>query len=305
MTHTTVTTRATAASTLTALLLGVFAVGLPLISDVTPVFAQETDSEVDPEAARAAEREKAKQQRIEEYLRKREERRARQTQERLEKESAKAQKSAAAADPAAAETPLEAELAEGEEPAEILIPQSIAEIHTRLRAGPLGQNPTVVNYMELIERADASPSQLAAFGNFLSQNGMTRDAVEYYALALSIEQEDPVLWLNVGTLHRQLGEFSTAEDTYRQSLALDPNNGYAHYNLASVLDSLGKYDEAIAEYRTALLLDPNLGDPTVNPQAANNDRLLAVKLMIYKEQEGAVGLPLVEVPGGSPESDAP
>ena len=103
----------------------------------------------------------------------------------------------------------------------------------------------------------------------------------------------------MGTLHRKVQETRLARsDAYSRALSLDPNLAYAHYNLGAVLDEMGKYDDAIEEYRIALTLDPSLGDPAINPQAANNERLLAVKLMLYQEQIGNIGLPLVDVPGG-------
>jgi hypothetical protein len=52
------------------------------------------------------------------------------------------------------------------------------------------------------------------------------------------------------------------------------------------------------------MLEPKLGDPQVNPQAANNERLLAVKLMLYKQQTGNLGLPLVDIPEGELSDEA-
>ena len=39
-----------------------------------------------------------------------------------------------------------------------------------------------------------------------------------------------------------------------------------------------------------------------NPAAVNNERLLAVKMMLYEEQGGGLGLPLADIPGGEPEA---
>ena len=58
------------------------------------------------------------------------------------------------------------------------------------------------------------------------------------------------------------------------------------------------YDDAIEEYKIALTIDPTLGDPAINPQAANNEKLMAVRMLLYKEQSGNLGLPLVTVPNG-------
>jgi tetratricopeptide (TPR) repeat protein len=245
---------------------------------VTSIAAQET----------AEDKEAAKEARISEYLRKKEERRARRDLERTEKEvaGARAEESPAAdaAGPEAAE--------------DVVLPRSLQRVQDRVRESQLGQDPTVQRYLDLIASGEASAQQLAAFGNFLGQNLMLREALEYYAVALFLDEDDALMWANVGTLHRQLGEMSNAVSAYARSLSIDPHNGYTHYNLGATLDEMGKYKDAIEEYKVALTLDPSLGEPETNPQAVNNDRLLAVKLMLYNEHGGSVGLPLVDVPDG-------
>jgi tetratricopeptide (TPR) repeat protein len=250
---------------------------------------QETGS---TELSKQEQKERAKQARIEEYLRKKEERRARKELDRQQKQVEQAEVAAAAA------TGSEAAAKVGTREEQIVLPRQLAETQAILRQNPIAEDPTVATYLDLIDRAEASPQQLAAFGNFLAQNGMNRLALVYYGTALSIEQDDPLLWLNVGTLHRQIQEYSPAASAYARALNLDPNLAFAHYNLGAVYDEMGKYEAALEEYRIALTLDPSLGDPETNPQAANNERLLAVKLMLYQEQIGNLGLPLVEVPGG-------
>ena len=272
--------------------------------------AGETGSQAseETELSKKEQKERAKQARIEEYLRKKEERRARRELERAEKALAEAEQEAAdaavAAGAAAEEEAQPRKQRRGDDA--VVLPKSLAEAQEILRRNEIAQDPTVAEYMDLIDRAEASPQQLAAFGNFLAQNGANRLALEYYGAALSIERDDPIIWLNLGTLHRQLQQYSSAASAYARALSIDPNLAFAHYNLGAVYDEQGKYEAALEEYRIALTLDPSLGDPEMNPQAANNERLLAVKLMLYQEQIGNLGLPLVQVPGGDlavPEAD--
>jgi tetratricopeptide (TPR) repeat protein len=176
------------------------------------------------------------------------------------------------------------------------LPRGLATAQENVRRSRLGQNQTVQTYLEMVENREASPQHLGAFGNFLAESGMRPEALEYYAVALALDQEDPVLWMNVGTIHRQLGELKEAAAAYATVLSIDVTNASAHYNLGATLDELGKYEDAIHEYTEALKLDPSLGDPTINPQAANNERMLEVKLMLYRSQTGNKGLPLLEVP---------
>jgi tetratricopeptide (TPR) repeat protein len=125
----------------------------------------------------------------------------------------------------------------------------------------------------------------------------------YYSVAIDLVRDDPVLWLNLGSLHRQLGNYPEATSAYGRVLQLDANNALAHYNLATIFDAQKKYESAIEAYTVALTLDPALGDPKYNPQAANNKRLLAVKLMLYQQGTGSVGTPLVDIPEGQLSED--
>lgn len=233
----------------------------------------------------ADERQRAKEARIAEYLQKKEQR-------RLDKDARRQEKVAATAP----DGPTVAELG-GD-----TLPRELARAQDAVRASAIGADPTIQRYLDLIERQEASAHQLAAFGNFVADAGMAAEAEVYYNVALSLERGDPALWINYGTLMRQLGDLPKAGSAYGRALEIDPNNALAHYNLATVLEAQGKYEDSISAYSVALMLDPSLGDPTVNPAAANNKRLVAVKLMLYQQQTGSLGTPLVEIPeGGLPE----
>ncbi len=276
-----------------------------------PVAAQQGETAPDVTADKDSRREakrQAREARIEEYLRKKEERLAQRELERRRKEEARPVDLATfddsfAADPGAGKKGSKGKKSGG---SEIVLPRNLARVQEIVRNGPLGDDPTVQGYLDLIDRAEASPHQLAAFGSFLSDSGWPAGAIEYYKVALSLESGDAVLWMNVGTIHRQMRENSPALNAYRRALSIDPNYAEAHYNLGAVLDTAGKYEDALLEYKIALTLDPTLGDPAVNPMAANNSRLLAVRLMLYEEQAGNIGLPLSKIAGGElPDESVP
>ncbi|HKQ61251.1 MAG TPA: tetratricopeptide repeat protein, partial [Candidatus Polarisedimenticolaceae bacterium] len=179
------------------------------------------------------------------------------------------------------------------------LPREVQALQREVRSAEVGKDPTVIAYLDLIEHNQATPHQIAAFGNFLAESGLTDAALGYYGLAIDRLPADPLLWVNVGTLHRQLGETASARSAFIEALSLDPNNALAHYNLGAVLDQTGNYDAALEEYKLALALDPKLADPAYNPQAVNNARLLAVQMLLYKERAGSAGLSLVEIPEGA------
>ena len=266
----------------------------------------------------------AKERRIQAYLRKKEERRAEREQnrtarEQTQRESAaekieqqqlddveRAESAQRATTPvlppqetlASTESVTKKNRRRGQDQGASRLPRGLARAQANIRTTELGLDPTVQEYLGLIDEEGASPQQLAAFGSFVAQNGMVRDALEYYDVALKIDDRDPVLWVNMGTLQMQTRNHSAAASAFGHALTLDPNHAVAHYNLGAALDEMNKYEAAVAEYKAALTLDPSLGDPTYNPQSANNELLLAVKLMLYQEQAGSLSVPLLDLTTG-------
>ena len=261
-----------------------------LALSASPALARQAEPEQAP--SKQEEKARAREQRIQEYLRKKEERRARRASAANAAEAGSSEAAAETMEVADA-TPRRSKPARGP-----MVPRQIERINADLRQSQLGKDPTVADYIDLIESGEATSHQLAAFGSFLGEAGLIQEGIAYYGLALSVDDRDPLLWTNVGTLHRQAGEYGQAIAAYGNALGLDRSNAFAHYNLGTVLDEMGHYDDAVGEYKLALTLDPTLGDPAINPQAANNERLLAVRLMLYREGAGAASLPLLKLPGG-------
>lgn len=234
-------------------------------------------------------RQRAKEERIRDYLERKEEKRL----ERLAREAEK--RASGPGERSAPAGPREMTATETEALRERL-PRGLARAQRNVASSSMGQDPTVQDYLARIDRQQADAEQLAAFANFVAQNGMPAEALEYYAVALDLEPRSSLMWTNLGTLQRQLGDLGGAMSSYARALRHDPNNAMAHYNVGAVLDAQGRYEEALEAYKIALRLDRRLGDTAYNPQAANNERLLAVKLMLYQDETGSLGLPLLEVP---------
>ena len=142
----------------------------------------------------------------------------------------------------------------------------------------------------------ATPNEMASFGSYLAERGYLPASVAMYKAATQGDPQNPTLWLNLGTTQMRFNQVSDAGQSFQKAIRLNPNDAKAHYNLGAVY-ARSDYDKAILEFATALTLDPGLGDPTINPQAANNDLLVPVKMMLYQSQEGSVTLPLVPVEG--------
>ena len=165
----------------------------------------------------------------------------------------------------------------------------------RLRQTPIGIEATAAAYLDLIETGRASAAQVNDFATYLAKRGMPKIAGGFQEYAVHLSPNDATLWLNLGTIRRSSGSLDGAAAAYKHSISLDAGNALAYYNLGSVYDAQKNYDAALEQYGRALVLQPDLADPKKNPQVVNNDNLLAVKLRIYQNQAGSMGLPLLQM----------
>jgi tetratricopeptide (TPR) repeat protein len=170
----------------------------------------------------------------------------------------------------------------------------------QVRKSPIGREPNAANYLDLIGAGKATAAQVNDFAAYLAKRGMPKVAASFQEYAVRLDPTDATLWLNAGTLRRTNGALGQAATAFKNAIAIDPANALAHYNLGAVYDADKNYDAAIEEYRRALVLDPDLADPRKNPQVVNNENLLAVKLQIYRNQAGSLGLPLLQMQKPSP-----
>jgi len=193
------------------------------------------------------------------------------------------------------------------DPAPILPDSSLTKTIGMLRASPIGSEPNSVAYFDLIGAGRATAPQVNDLAAYLAKRGMPKVAVAFQEYALRLDPLNSTLWQNLGTIQRTNGALSSAATAFKKAIAIDAANALAHYHLGAVYDAEKNYDAAIEEYRRALVLDPGLGDPRKNPQVVNNENLLAVKLQIYQNQAGSLGLPLLQMqkPAKPPKPSAP
>jgi hypothetical protein len=177
---------------------------------------------------------------------------------------------------------------------------ALAKAIEHLKVTPIATDPNAIAYLDLIAAGKATAPQVNDFAAYVAKRGMPKIAQSFQEYALKLKPEDPTLWLNMGTLQRTNGSLGHAESAFKKAIAIDPTNALAHYNLGSVYDAQKNYDAAIEEYRRALVLDPDLADPRKNPQVVNNENLLAVKLEIYQNQAGSLGLPMLQMQKPAP-----
>jgi tetratricopeptide (TPR) repeat protein len=116
-------------------------------------------------------------------------------------------------------------------------------------------------------------------GTWLSANGQTAEAVDYFQKSLRIEPHDSEALYNLGNALMKLGDLDAAVASYRRALGLTPARADIWNNLGFALSARKQYDEAIAGFEAALKLNPEYAD------AHNN---LATVLFIQKRFDEAV-----------------
>jgi cytochrome c-type biogenesis protein CcmH/NrfG len=82
------------------------------------------------------------------------------------------------------------------------------------------------------------------------------DAIELLQSTLPRRPEEPVLWLTLGNIVRELNDLSNAETFFREALRLKPKSAEAMGNLADLLFDRGEIEEADALYERALKIAP-------------------------------------------------
>jgi tetratricopeptide (TPR) repeat protein len=180
-------------------------------------------------------------------------------------------------------------------PAPALPDASLQKTIELVRRSPIGKESNAVAYLDLMSAGKGSAAQVNDFAAYIAKRGMPKVALSFQQYALELDPANPTLWQNLGTIQRTTGALGPAATAFKKAIELDPISALSHYNLGAVYDAQGNYDDAIEEYRRALVLDPELADPRKNPQVVNNENLLAVKLEIYRDQAGSLGLPLLQI----------
>jgi tetratricopeptide (TPR) repeat protein len=73
-------------------------------------------------------------------------------------------------------------------------------------------------------------------------------ALQHFGHAAAIDPEEDNVRVNIGDVHRALGDLEASRDDYSDALDLDPNNSTAAVKRGHVNSFLGNYDEARADY---------------------------------------------------------
>ncbi|MEN8145082.1 MAG: tetratricopeptide repeat protein [Gemmatimonadota bacterium] len=74
--------------------------------------------------------------------------------------------------------------------------------------------------------------------------------------AIELDPRSASALVALGSVHRDRGQWQSAEDAYRRALSLDPDNAEAHQQYGEFLYNRGRIAEAVKSADRAVLLDP-------------------------------------------------
>jgi tetratricopeptide (TPR) repeat protein len=119
------------------------------------------------------------------------------------------------------------------------------------------KNPTVLPY-----RYELANFQAALAGQYWTPNkpqamALLQKAADNYKEILKTTANSAEVWLRLGVMQRQMGQYDTALASFEQAGNADPKNVAAFLNEALICEALGKKKEATDSYNKVLAIDPD------------------------------------------------
>jgi Flp pilus assembly protein TadD len=97
---------------------------------------------------------------------------------------------------------------------------------------------------------------LTARGMGLSALGRREEALATFARARQADPSNPMVLVNIGTVHLLAGEMARARESFEEALRIDAGLARAHNSLGVIAAREGRLDEAIDRWKQAARLDP-------------------------------------------------
>ena len=96
------------------------------------------------------------------------------------------------------------------------------------------------------------------------ESGEKQRAISLYEEIMALDPAYAPAYINLGTIHFHLRQYTRAEELYRRATEVDPSYVLAFFDLGNVLDELARPDESIAAYRRSVTLAPHYADAHYN-----------------------------------------
>ena len=115
------------------------------------------------------------------------------------------------------------------------------------------------HFQRAAEIMPRDPWSHANMGTYLQQHGQLRAAIQQYIVTLNISVDPPMralVFTNLGTAFRDVGDFANARASYDQALAIAPNLATAYYGRGLLLEKQAKTEDAIRDFSKAVQIQP-------------------------------------------------
>jgi len=120
---------------------------------------------------------------------------------------------------------------------------------------------------QLLDKEPGNADALHLYGLIRQKLKDYESAAEFIDRSIRVAPDQPVYYVNLGNLRRELNRFDEAIPCYRKALELDSRNMEALNNIGITLKDMGKLEDAVSAYRAVIALDSgyavahyNLGD---------------------------------------------
>ncbi len=115
-------------------------------------------------------------------------------------------------------------------------------------------------YQRAIELNKSYPWPYHHLGEIYEEQGDLERAIDHYQQAIDrheSREHKAVLWDNIGSIHRVLGQNDKAIEAFRRSTSLDPGYAAPWYSLGNIYAALDRDQEAIEAYKQAIMASPD------------------------------------------------
>jgi putative PEP-CTERM system TPR-repeat lipoprotein len=146
----------------------------------------------------------------------------------------------------------------------VKLAQGHADDAIRAMQDVVSKNPKILGYRYQLANFEATAGTQLVGSDSNRANQLFQQAADNYKEILKTTTNSTDVWLRLGTLQRQLGQFDAALASFEQASNASPRNPGPILNQAMLLEALGKPKEAIDAYNKVLGVDPQ------NALAMNN-----------------------------------
>jgi tetratricopeptide (TPR) repeat protein len=126
------------------------------------------------------------------------------------------------------------------------------------------KNPTNVAYRYQLANFQGTAAGMERASNAAHAKQLIQQAADNYKEILKTSANSADVWMRLGVMQRELGQFDAALASFEQAGNADPRNAQAFLNRAMLFESLGKKKEAHDAYNKVLGIEPE------NALALNN-----------------------------------